>query len=124
MHRDGDLQRERELAGYRAGSPWPGEDGGPSRRQSPRIIDGVGRGWNLAQGGALELTATRAVSGGQVSYTPSASAISPDLPSTDLRARLTSALTVSDRGPSRPERGCDRCCARRILRDPDGGFDR
>lgn len=64
MHHEGESQRERELAGYRAGSPWPGEDGGPMRRQSPRLVGAAGRGSGLTRGGAFELTATRAVSVG------------------------------------------------------------
>lgn len=43
------------LRGYRAGSPWPGEDGGPLRRQQPH---GAG-GWDLAAGGTLRVAASR-----------------------------------------------------------------
>lgn len=60
MDRDHETQRDLELAGYRAGSPWPAEDGGPTRRQSPRIVGDAGRGWDLAHGGTLEASVTRA----------------------------------------------------------------
>ena len=59
-------QRDRELAGYRAGSPWPGEDGGPTRRQSPRIVGDAGRGWGLAAGGTLTATSREAPMAGMV----------------------------------------------------------
>ena len=43
------------LAGYRAGSPWPGEDGGPTRRQQPHGPRGLG----LAAGRTLRVAASR-----------------------------------------------------------------
>jgi hypothetical protein len=43
---------DRALAGYWA-SPWPGEDGGPTRRQRPRVLDGAGRGLDLGPGARL-----------------------------------------------------------------------
>lgn len=50
----------RELAGYRAGSPWPGEDGGPQRRHVARVVGDAGGGLGLGSTGAsLVATASR-----------------------------------------------------------------
>ncbi len=43
---------DRTLAGYWV-SPWPGEDGGPSRRQQPRVMGGAGSGLRLGPGDRL-----------------------------------------------------------------------
>ncbi len=49
-----------ELDGYRAGSPWPCEDGGPMRRQIPHPFGDADSGFDLAGGGGdLAMTASR-----------------------------------------------------------------